>query len=55
MNVPEVHFAFSPGYQGKNINVFDVDKADDLVGWLIANKCLPLWLVEDDDFVDLIA
>jgi hypothetical protein len=57
IDVPEVHFTFAPGQNinGNYINLFDVEKADGLVGQLIANKCLPLWFVEDKDFVNLIA
>jgi len=57
MDVPEVHFAFAPGHdiKGNNINVFDAEKADNLLGQLITNKYLPLWLVKDEDFINLIA
>jgi len=56
MDMPEVCSSLVPGWKsGEALVVFDTAKADELVIHLIANKCLPMWLVDDADFMHLMA
>jgi len=56
MDMPEVCSSLVPRWKsGEAVVVFDTAKADELVTCLIANKCLPMWLVDDEDLMPLMA